>query len=76
MFICSRCCRPQDDEPTKAWSSPTKDGKTFNVKFCKICSARIDFDPDCHFTCTDWSEEEVKYKSVKDFMEKHKDNRW
>ena len=68
MYICSRCCNPFDDEPIESWNKTLKDGSIFTTKFCKRCTDRIKLDPDCQFTCTDWTKEEQKYKSVSDWQ--------
>ena len=70
MYICSRCCTPSDKEPASVWSDrfTNKDGTPFVVKFCEKCTDRINRDPKCQFTCTDFSKEEQKYKTVSDWQ--------
>lgn len=40
---------PINKAPHKVWNI---DGHKY--EFCKICSDRIDYDPEIQFTCTDW----------------------
>jgi len=68
MYICSRCCTPSDDDPVMTQTETLKNGKVFNTKFCERCTERINANPGWQFTCTDWSEEEKKYKSVSDWQ--------
>jgi len=68
MFICSKCCRPFDKEPKRVQTESLKDGSLFTTKFCDACVERIDRDPGWQFTCTDWSSEEKKYKTVSDWQ--------